>query len=370
MLRDLGLMVDGPTRWGSPAPSRLPGIFIVELPGGAASAPIDVVAVRRWIERVPAMRLDGEEPTPQTLALRLHEFWLPNEPILYVGRSSKSISGRVAALNATALGDAKPHSGGHWLRTLSVLNDLRVWWSETDAHEEYEDALVELVAERNDNRTPFANLIGPDGSPRPTGLTNSLLSEDISTASQRASAKAAPKAKTPRTSTRKAPAPRLTGARARPASEPTYLSREGLEKLTAELDNLKTVVRPEVIERVATARSHGDLKENAEYEYARKEQSFTEGRIQTLEALIRTAAIVDEAAASDGAVALGSTLVVESDGERDTYMLVSSAEASLAEGRISNVSPVGRALMGSRAGDEVTVQLPGGSVVYRVLEVR
>ena len=147
------------------------------------------------------------------------------------------------------------------------------------------------------------------------------------------------------------------------------MSQEGLDRLTVELDHLKTEVRPEVITRVATARSHGDLKENAEYEYARKEQSFTEGRIQTLEALIRTAVVAERPAPNAGAQ-LGSTLVIESDGEKETYVLVSSAEANAAAGRISNVSPVGRALVGARAGEEVTVQLPTTSVVYRVLEVR
>ena len=121
MLRSLGLLVDGPARWGSQAASRSPGVFIVELPGGAESAAIDIVAVRRWIERVPSLRLDGEVPTPQDLAKRLHEFWLPGEPVLYVARSAKALNGRVASMYATLLGDARPHSGGHWLKTLSVL---------------------------------------------------------------------------------------------------------------------------------------------------------------------------------------------------------------------------------------------------------
>ncbi len=177
MLRSLGLLVDGPARWGSQAASRSPGVFIVELPGGAESAAVDIVAVRRWIERVPGLRLDGEVPTPQDLAKRLHEFWLPGEPVLYVARSAKALNGRVASMYATVLGDASPHSGGHWLKTLSVLNDLRIWWAETDAHEEYEDALLDAVAERNEGKLPFANLSATDGTPKATGLTNSLLAE-------------------------------------------------------------------------------------------------------------------------------------------------------------------------------------------------
>jgi transcription elongation factor GreA len=141
-----------------------------------------------------------------------------------------------------------------------------------------------------------------------------------------------------------------------------------MDRLSAELEHLRTTVRPQVILRVKTAREFGDLKENGDYEYARKEQSFVEGRIQALEALMRTGVVMDSPQATEGA-ALGSTVVVESDGDKQTYLLVSSAEANAAAGRISNVSPVGRALIGARAGDEVTVQLPGGSIVYQVLEV-
>jgi transcription elongation factor GreA len=164
-------------------------------------------------------------------------------------------------------------------------------------------------------------------------------------------------------------APKLKGAAAKPAVEPTHLTADGLERLTAELDNLRTVVRPQVIDRVKTARELGDLRENGDYEYARKEQSFVEGRIQALEALLRNGVVVDDAVAETDGARLGSTLTVESDGDQMTFTLVSSAEANAAQGRISNVSPVGQAMMGARAGDEVTVSLPAGAVLYRVIEV-
>jgi transcription elongation factor GreA len=151
--------------------------------------------------------------------------------------------------------------------------------------------------------------------------------------------------------------------------EPTYLSREGLERITAELEDLRTNARPQVIARVKAAREFGDLKENGDYEYARKEQSFVEGRIQALEATVRNTVVIEDAGPSDSA-RLGSTVVAESDGDTVTFTLVSSTEANPAQGRISNSSPVGRALLGTRAGDEVTVALPGGSVGYRVIEVR
>src|SRR5687768_2607186 len=149
LLRSLGLLVDGPQAWTGDVRSRAAGIFVVELPGGAETAPIDIVAVRQWLERVPGLLLDGEPPpTPKELAARLSSFWLPNEPILYVGRSVRSIGARVGAMYSTPLGDARPYAGGHWLKTLSVMPRLRVWWAETDAHEEYEDGVLAEVARR------------------------------------------------------------------------------------------------------------------------------------------------------------------------------------------------------------------------------
>jgi len=382
LLRGLGLLVDGPVAWGKPVGGRGAGVFIVELPRGLADAPVDIVAVRRWLEHVPTLRLDGERPSAEQVARRLHEFWLGNESVLYVGRSAKQIAGRVAAMYATPLGDARPHSGGHWLKTLSVLNDLRVWWAETDAHEEYEDALLAEVGKRNDEGQssgrallPFANLVAADGTAKPHGLTNSLRSDaaDVPGASKTASRTGTGAAatrtttrSTTRTTARKPAAPRP--AASRPTAQPTFVSREGLEKLQAELENLRTVQRPEIIARVATARSHGDLKENAEYEYARKEQSFMEGRIQMLEQMLRNNVIIENQEASD-TVRLGSTVVVESDGDTFTYQIVGSAEANPAQGKLSNNSPVGKALIGASAGDRVQVELPSGSVSYRVVKI-
>jgi transcription elongation factor GreA len=368
LIRGLGLLVDGPARWEAALGSRSPGVFIVELPGGAPSAPIDIVAVRRWIDRVPSLTLEGERPSPQELAKWLHEFWLPDEPVLYVGRSVKSPAARLAAMYATPLGDARPHPGGHWLKTLSALKDLRVWWAETDAHEEYEDALLSEVAERNEGRLPFANLTATDGASKAEALAHSLTTDarSATTSGTTSNKTTKPRAQV----TRKAATPRLKGAAAKPAAEPTHLTAEGLERLTTELDNLRTTVRPEVIARVKTAREFGDLKENGDYEYARKEQSFVEGRIQALEALLRNGVVVDDAATKvhDGA-RLGSRVTVESEGEQITFVLVSSAEANAAAGRISNISPVGQALMGARAGDEVSVRLPAEAILYRVIEV-
>src|SRR4051812_19060928 len=101
LLKDLGLLVDGPQLWGRKVPSGKAGIFIVELQAGLAEAPIDIVAVRKWLEHVPEMTIDGEPATPPDVAKRLHDFWLPNEPILYVGRSAKGVGARVNAIYAT-----------------------------------------------------------------------------------------------------------------------------------------------------------------------------------------------------------------------------------------------------------------------------
>jgi transcription elongation factor GreA len=381
LIKSLGLLVDGPQLWGRRVPSGLPGIFVVELPAGMPDAPVDIIAVRHWLEHVPNMTLDGERPTPEDVAKRLHEFWLPNEPVVYVGRSPKQIGARINSMYATVLGDARPHSGGHWLKTLSMLPELRIWWAETDAHEEYEDALLAEIASRSagtgrDASTgallPFANLVTADGVPKAHGLLNSLLIEGAdATAGARQGSKAAAKRPTTRaqatTRARKPATPRA--APPRPTIAPTMVSQAGLDKLNAELEDLRTVQRPQIIARVATARSHGDLKENAEYEYSRKEQSFIEGRIQSLERMLRNAEIIEHGGASD-AVQLGSTVEVESDGEHDTYVIVGSTEANPAAGRLSNNSPVGRALIGARVGDSVSVDLPSGSVSYRVLEVR
>src|SRR4051794_35817254 len=128
LLKDLGLMVDGPQLWARPVPSRRPGVFVVELPRELHDAPVDIVALRRWLEHIPTMTLDGEKPTPEEIAKRLHEFWLPDEPVLYVGRCGKQIWARPAAMDATPPGDARPPSAGHWLRTPSGLPGPRAVW--------------------------------------------------------------------------------------------------------------------------------------------------------------------------------------------------------------------------------------------------
>ncbi|HWP29211.1 MAG TPA: transcription elongation factor GreA [Chloroflexota bacterium] len=152
--------------------------------------------------------------------------------------------------------------------------------------------------------------------------------------------------------------------------KPVYLTREGYERLERELRELRTVRRPAVAERIRRAKEFTDTVDNAEYDDAKQDQAFIEGRIQDLERMLATAVIIDEHPAAD-AVRLGSHVMVEDeDGETQEYMIVGSAEADPRQGRISNESPVGRALLGRRAGDEVLVNAPGGSFRLRIKEIR
>jgi transcription elongation factor GreA len=145
------------------------------------------------------------------------------------------------------------------------------------------------------------------------------------------------------------------------------MTADGLSSMRAELQRLKAVERPQVVERVKHARELGDLRENADYEAARNEQSFLEGRILELEHLVRTAAVIQ--AGTGGAISLGSVVVYEVDGKRDQLSIVGSTESDPSAGRISAVSPVGKALLGHRAGDDVVVTTPGAQIHYRIVEV-
>jgi transcription elongation factor GreA len=151
-------------------------------------------------------------------------------------------------------------------------------------------------------------------------------------------------------------------------NKPTYLSKDGLEKLRGELDEMVSVKRPEVANRIHDAKEHGDLSENAEYEDAKNEQAFVEGRIQTLEALIKNATIIDENHSTDH-VQIGSTVSVESGDGKEHFTIVGSAEAKPAEGRISNESPVGRALLGKKKGEKVVVRVPAGDFTYKIVGI-
>ena len=150
------------------------------------------------------------------------------------------------------------------------------------------------------------------------------------------------------------------------------MTKEGLEKLEQELDNLKLVKRPEVIERIKIARSYGDLSENSEYEAAKDEQAFIEGRISTVETMIRYAEIVDNANIDKNEVALGKSVVFQEvgDDEEEEYEIVGTAEADPFSGKISNESPIAQALIGRKVGDVVKIPLPMGEIEVKIVDVK
>ncbi len=148
-----------------------------------------------------------------------------------------------------------------------------------------------------------------------------------------------------------------------------FLTPEGLEKLKAELEHLHTVRRQEVADRIHRAKELGGTANNAEYDDAKNEQAFVEGRILTLEKMIKDATIIS-AGAPSGRVKPGSKVTVRNqDGEVEHYTIVGSAEADPSEGKISNESPVGCTLLGKRVGDEVEVHTPAGVIKLIVAEI-
>ena len=151
--------------------------------------------------------------------------------------------------------------------------------------------------------------------------------------------------------------------------KPVLLTKEGLRALEDELDQLVSVRRGEVAERIRQARDFGDIAENAEYTEAKNEQSLVEGRIQTLEAMVRNAVMIEEERRERGVVAVGSQVKVSSDEGEESYSIVGPAEADPLAGRISNESPLGRALLGHKPGDEVEWTSPIGTSRVRILSV-
>ncbi len=150
---------------------------------------------------------------------------------------------------------------------------------------------------------------------------------------------------------------------------PSYLTRQGYDKLQDELDHLRTVKRQEVAQRLHEAMEGGELIEDAEYEAAKNEQAFVEGRIQELEMLLANARVIEEKGKMDVAQVAATVTIQEGDNEPEIYTIVGPAEANPREGRISHESPLGRALLNHRAGDTVNVDAPDGSFTVRVIKV-
>ncbi|EHI70293.1 transcription elongation factor GreA [Streptococcus ictaluri] len=148
----------------------------------------------------------------------------------------------------------------------------------------------------------------------------------------------------------------------------TLTEKEQLEK---ELEELKLVRRPEVVERIKIARSYGDLSENSEYDAAKDEQAFVEGQISTLETKIRYAEIIDSDAVAKDEVAIGRTVVVQEVGtsDKDTYHIVGAAGADIFSGKISNESPIAQALIGKKRGDKVKIESPAATYEVEIISV-
>jgi transcription elongation factor GreA len=147
------------------------------------------------------------------------------------------------------------------------------------------------------------------------------------------------------------------------------VTREGLERLTAELEELRNVKMPQITEAVAEARSHGDLRENAAYDAVRHDQMMTNRRIDELEVMLRNAVVIDDRKLQAGVVGLGSRVTVDFDGDEEVYTIVGAIEARPTEGKISTESPIGQALMGKRVGQTTQVATPGGLTPVKILNV-
>src|SRR5690348_1348241 len=151
------------------------------------------------------------------------------------------------------------------------------------------------------------------------------------------------------------------------------LTVQGAERLREELKRLKGVDRPKVIQAIADARAHGDLKENAEYHAAREQQSFIEGRIQEIEGKLSNAEIIDvKQVNANGKVIFGATVVLsdEDSGNEVTYQIVGEDEADIKAGRISINSPIARGLIGKSEGDVVAIRTPAGEKQFEIIEVK
>ncbi len=153
--------------------------------------------------------------------------------------------------------------------------------------------------------------------------------------------------------------------------KPIFLTPEGRTKLEAELEHLRTTRRAKIAEAIHSAKEEGDISENSAYDEAKNEQAFVEGRIMTIEQMLKNAVMIDRVRAAD-IVDLGSVVTVVERGTSDdeAFQIVGSAEADPARGKISNESPVGRALLGKRVGDEVQVRIPDGVRVLKVQDIR
>ena len=187
LLRTVGLAVGGTIRWGDRVPSPAPGVYVVATPEPMTEPPIDTTTLRAWVDRLPAMRVDGRVPTVESLHARLREFWIPGETVVYIGLAGTSLATRVGHFYRTPLGDRAPHAGGHWLKTLDGLDDFTITWAETTTPDEHEDALLRAFADALPGPVaarlpagpvlPFANLETGGKVRKAHGITGSRVAK-------------------------------------------------------------------------------------------------------------------------------------------------------------------------------------------------
>ena len=148
-----------------------------------------------------------------------------------------------------------------------------------------------------------------------------------------------------------------------------FVTKKGLEELKSELEKLQKKKRAEVVERVAAARSMGDLSENSEYHAAKDELSLVDGRIEELEDIIKKVQIIEEDGNDSGIIQLGSQVTIKVNGKEEVFSLVGEWEADPHEKKISHESPLGKALIGKKPGDKIEVEAPAGKIAYNILKI-
>lgn len=183
----VGKEIMGQVKWNEKITCDLPGVYCVSISNNEnvlktiEKYPVSLNAIEKWINYVPAMRIDGNIPTVDTISKRLNKFWLPQETILYIGKAGTSLRNRVNQYYRTKLGNKSPHRGGHWLKTLDMLNELNIFWTisgEKDAEELEQELLskfVESINYKNElydpyHPFPFANLEHPKGNIKMHGM--------------------------------------------------------------------------------------------------------------------------------------------------------------------------------------------------------
>lgn len=149
---------------------------------------------------------------------------------------------------------------------------------------------------------------------------------------------------------------------------PTYISAEGLQKMIEEMETRKTLTRKEIAQCISDAKELGDLSENFEYQDAKERQGSNEVRISELESMIKDAVVVEQQAGGE-TIGLGTTFVAKAGGTERTFQIVGSNEAKPFEGKISNESPIGMAFIGGKVGEDISVDTPGGTMVYKIVEI-